>query len=334
MARNVVEDNWRLMSSAELPPCDGPKLQAFKHRSARIHWGNCIGGIGEQGEDIGSQAYVFKVKIKSGTYALKVVSNKIFRLLVLALKDPHTLQFKFFKPSTQRFVLGPIRSRSVSDDELAFHTDPFFAECRAYGRIDEARAKEKRVRKVAARCFGFLVLGVRDEEHLKKNGFDLWPKTLPPDDEYRILAEGSPVRALVKEYLEDDHDPDLRALNWMLKDIHFLNRNKCLNRDIKRDNYRDGLLVDFGCAWTEPHCLISLASKERVETWRKTDRVQFDAMAKELGFGDMIHAMPNRRYLQKLRSGAQDREDDGTQTEETSSASSSSRSGRGSRKGQ
>jgi hypothetical protein len=60
MARNVVEDNWRLMSSAELPPCDGPKLQAFKHRSARIHWGDCIGGIGENGERIGSQAYLFK----------------------------------------------------------------------------------------------------------------------------------------------------------------------------------------------------------------------------------------------------------------------------------
>lgn len=61
------------MSSMELPPCDGPKTQAFKHRNARIHWGNCIGGIRDTGEEIGSQAYVFKVKIKSKTYALKVV---------------------------------------------------------------------------------------------------------------------------------------------------------------------------------------------------------------------------------------------------------------------
>lgn len=259
--------------------------------------------------------------------------QKRFKLIVLVRTDSHMLQFKFFKPSTQRFVLGPIRGRLVNDDELAFHTDPFFAECRAYGRIEEARAREKRVRKVAARCFGFLVLGARDEQHLEKNGFNLWPETLPPGDAYRSMAEGSPVRALVKEYVEDDPDPDLRAMNWMLKDIHFLNRNKCLNRDIKRDNYRDGLLVDFGCAWTEPHCLISLASKERVETWRKTDRVQFDTMAQEQGFGDLIRAMPNRRYLQKLRSGAQDREGDGTPTEETSSMSSSSKSGRGSKKG-
>jgi hypothetical protein len=61
------------MSSTELPPCDGPKLQEFKHRDARIHWGNCIRGMGEDGEDIGSQAYVFKVEINSKTYALKVV---------------------------------------------------------------------------------------------------------------------------------------------------------------------------------------------------------------------------------------------------------------------
>ncbi|KAL2272081.1 hypothetical protein FJTKL_10989, partial [Diaporthe vaccinii] len=72
------------------------------------------------------------------------------------------------------------------------------------------------------------------------------------------MAEGSPVRALVKEYIERDLDLDLRTMNGMLKDIWFLNRHKCLNRDIKRDNYRDGLLVDFGCAWTEPHCLIRL----------------------------------------------------------------------------
>lgn len=241
------------------------------------------------------------------------------------------MQFKFFKPSTQRFVLGPRLGKLVSDDELAFHTDPFFAECRAYRRIEEARAKEKRVRKVVARCYGFLVLGARDEEHLERNGFDLWPTTMPPGDEYRAMAEGSPVRALVKEYIERDPDLDLRTMNGMLKDIRFLNRHKCLNRDIKRDNYRDGLLVDLGCSWTEPHCLIRLVSKERVQTWRITDMVQFDIMAKQQGFGDVIHAMPNRKYRQKLRSGAQDRQDDESQTGETSSVSSSSRSARGSR---
>lgn len=253
--------------------------------------------------------------------------------VVLLFFKTHMLQFKFFKPSTQRFVLGPVRGRLVSDDELAFHTDPFFAECRAYGRIERARAKEKRVRKVAARCYGFLILSARDEQHLKRNDFDLWPETLPLSDEYRNMAEGSPIRALVKEYVDYDPDPNLRAMSWMLKDIRFLNRHKCFNRDIKRGNYRNGLLVDFGCAWTEPHCLMSLASKERVETWKKTDMVQFDRMAKDLGFGDVIFAMPNWRYLRKLRSRARDREDEGTQTEETSSASSSSRSGHGSKQG-
>lgn len=233
------------------------------------------------------------------------------------------MQFKFFKPSTQRFVLGRKRGKLLNDDELAFHTDPFFAECRAYGRIEEARAKEKRVRKVVAWCHGFLVLGAQDEQHLERGGFDLWPNTMPPGDDYRTIAEGSPVRAIVKEYIEDDPDPDLRAMNWMLKDIGFLNRNKCLNRDIKRENYRDGLLVDLGCAWTEPHCLMRLASKERVETWMKTDRVQFDTMAKGQGLGDLIRAMPNRKYRKKLRSEAEDGQDDGSETTETSGASSS-----------
>lgn len=79
------------------------------------------------------------------------------------------------------------------------------------------------------------------------------------------MAEGSPVRAVAKEHVEDDPDLDLRAMSWTLKDTRLLNGNKCLNSDIKRDNHRDSLLIDFGCAWTEPHCLIRLASKERVE---------------------------------------------------------------------
>lgn len=238
----------------------------------------------------------------------------------LGLKYTHMKQFKFFKPSTQRFVLGPIRGKAIGDDELAYHTDPFFAECRAYGRIEQARAQEKRVRKVAARCYGFLTLKKQDEERLKREGYDLWPENLPPGDEYRILAEGSPVRALVKEYIEDDPALDLRTMRWMLKDIKFLNRNKCLNRDIKRDNYRNGLLVDFGCAWTEPHCLIRLASIEQVETWKKTDRVQFDTMAEEQGFGDVVRAMPNQRYLRNLRPRERYQ---GSQSGQTSSVSGS-----------
>jgi hypothetical protein len=68
-----------------------------------------------------------------------------------------------------------------------------------------------------------------------------------------------------------------------------------------------------------------LASKERVETWMMTDRVQFDTMARKQGFGDVIRAMPNEKYLEKLRSGAQGPQDDESQTGESSSVSSSSR---------
>ena len=61
--------NRQLMAALELPPCDGPKLRSFENRHAPIEWLNELGHI-----ELGEQGYVFKVKIKSRIYALKVVS--------------------------------------------------------------------------------------------------------------------------------------------------------------------------------------------------------------------------------------------------------------------
>lgn len=49
-----------------------------------------------------------------------------------------------------------------------FYTNPFYAECRAYGRIEDRRvdskAKTPRVRQqVAVKCYGYLFLEDRDK---------------------------------------------------------------------------------------------------------------------------------------------------------------------------
>ena len=51
---------------------------------------------------------------------------------------------------------------SISDDILQAHMDPFYSECRAYGRLEEANLNGK----VAVRCQGYMTFPAEDEEEL------------------------------------------------------------------------------------------------------------------------------------------------------------------------
>ncbi|KAJ2992767.1 hypothetical protein NUW58_g2056 [Xylaria curta] len=227
MASNV-EENRRLLSALELPECEGPKLKAFPYRNSPITW---IEQISQPSDQSPSQAqgHVFKVEINSRIYALKV--------------------FKFFKPSTYRHTLGPIRQRDVPDLLLGFHTDPFYAECRAYAQIETQRKSQGLKRKDIADCYGFMALTRADEEVLEDYGIDLW-WDIPPDDEYRKTAEGSPARALVKEYIEEDVEMDERTRKHMLTCVKWMNRNKILVNDIHVGNFKGGTRPVIG--WE--HC--------------------------------------------------------------------------------
>ncbi|RYP58377.1 hypothetical protein DL770_010443 [Monosporascus sp. CRB-9-2] len=205
----TVEANRRLLGSKHLPPCDGPKLHAFKHRNASIKWLELLSTPPDARSEC--QGFIFKVEIKSKTYALKV----------------------FFPPSTDRPILGPIRGRLVTDEDLAFHTDPFYAECRAYGQIRRAYGGRLPKKPYVADCYGFLALNDKDEKHLSDQGIDLWDG-ISSNDEYRAMAEGSPARALVKQYVERDTVFDGKTMERIRKGIHFMNSKGILIRDTKK----------------------------------------------------------------------------------------------------
>ncbi|KAI1300815.1 kinetochore Sim4 complex subunit FTA2-domain-containing protein [Xylaria venustula] len=262
MASDVAE-NRRLLAAYELPECDGPKLKAFPYRNSPIKWIEQIGQPSDQSLARG-QGYVFKVEIKSRIYALKV--------------------FKFFKPSTYRNTLGPILEKKVPDLLLGFHTDPFYAECRAYAQIKAQRENQGLKRKDIADCYGFLALKKADEEILEDYGIDLW-WDIPPDDEFRQTAEGSPGRALVKEYIEEDIDMDERTRKHMLTSIKWLNRNKILVNDIHAGNFKGGYLLDFGLSWTKPHCLWGNTSRQRMRAVVTGDLYRFEEMMEDMGLG-------------------------------------------------
>ncbi|POR37636.1 Uncharacterized protein TPAR_02165 [Tolypocladium paradoxum] len=239
----------------ELPPCEGPRLGAFPYHNSPIEW---LGRLDEDLDDLaedGRQGYVFKVKIESHLYALKV--------------------FKFFNPEDTRFYWESLLEDDFPSEMVAFHTDPFYAECRAYGRINEAREKGTLKRQIAIPCRGFILLHDDHRRMLEKRGFNLDDECLDDDVDFWSpdSAPRARVRSIVKELTSQDSGVNSRNLKRILRDIKQLNKLEIYNRDIRIDNFRDGYLVDFGSARTEWHCFMHSADEEEAKHTKVGDLV-------------------------------------------------------------
>ncbi|PHH91535.1 hypothetical protein CDD83_81 [Cordyceps sp. RAO-2017] len=234
-------------------------------------------------------------------------------------------QFKFFDPEDTRYYWGPILGHSFPLETITFHNDPFFAECRAYGRIKEAQAKGMLKREVAVRCEGFLLLQDEDRKILEGKGVDFEGQDVAEsgdcdsgggdvDDQKQEEQKDfvgrpqkpgkrqgrQPVRAIVKELASPESGVEAWSLRRILRDIRLLNQLKIYNRDIRKDNFRDEKLVDFGSSWTEPHCILEADKDEAAETTVE-DLVKFDEMVDMEALKSDVRAMSNWGYCSKLR---------------------------------
>ncbi|KAJ9646641.1 hypothetical protein H2199_002690 [Coniosporium tulheliwenetii] len=109
-----------------LPECEGPKMHPYEDRNPKIEFESLLGD-----SNTASHSHVFKVLLNSRPFALKM------RLI--------QAQFRFFDPLTARDdALWEEQSNMIPDDEFVNHVDPFYAECRAYGRIQEFYEKHPR----------------------------------------------------------------------------------------------------------------------------------------------------------------------------------------------
>ncbi|CAH0040324.1 unnamed protein product [Clonostachys solani] len=251
----------------ELPPCDGPKLPLFEHHNSKIEWLERLG----DGEETSHEGYVFRVKIKRAEYAIKV-----------------GLQFKFYDPMESEYFWEPLIG-DVSLNTAAYYTDPFYAECRAYGRIREATKKRPKISDAATRCYGFLFLSDRDQRYLEGKKCDLGLEEV--DLAYqRQTPGGVRPRAIVKSLASSDHGITELNLRKILDRIHMLNRERIYNMDIRLDNIRDGKLVDFGSSWTEPHKLLDALDAGTSYSYRTTDRAMFDEMVVD-------ESLPNPKHI-------------------------------------
>ena len=185
---------------------------------------------------------------------------------------------------------------------MVFHTDPFYAECRAYGRIREAQIQGALKRRIIIPCHGFLLLKDEDKQLLQERGVDLG---IDNDLLQRKTGETGQVRAIVKDLAPLDPGVNATTLSGILRDIRWLKKLQVYNRDIRVENFRGGQLVDFGSAVTEPHCILSaldkIDPKDAIDA-RLEDLIMFDDMITEEGIKTKIRAMPDLSYCRKLRS--------------------------------
>ncbi|PHH92216.1 hypothetical protein CDD83_8416 [Cordyceps sp. RAO-2017] len=211
-------------------------------------------------------------------------------------------------------------------ETIAFHNDPFFAECRAYGRIKEAQAKRMLKREVAVRCEGFLLLQDEDRKILEGKGVDFEEQDVAEGGDCNSGGGGiddqkekeqkdfvdrpqkpgkrqgrQPVRAIVKELASTESGVEAPSLRRILRNISKLNRLDIYNQNIRKDNFRNEKLVDFGSSWTEPHCILEADKDEAAET-RVQDLVMFDEMVAMESLKTHVRATPNWLYCNKLRS--------------------------------
>ncbi|KAL9075249.1 MAG: hypothetical protein Q9157_004079 [Trypethelium eluteriae] len=213
-------------------------------------------------------------------------------------------KFKFVPINKARRSFGPAFRRRVDDYLLTYHSDPFFAECRAYGRINEERAsKGWKGRDFAARCHGFIALPAATYEDILVDQFGITDWSRDKEDRQVSKAERQPFRALVKTLVETPIT--IKNPPTMLRDLKKLRSLGVFQRDIYARNYKDGLLVDFSLAWTKPHWhwdLLNTKEKERQLRIRQDKELfQFDKMIVSAGIKTHIRATPNEDFTKRLR---------------------------------
>ncbi|KAI3328159.1 kinetochore Sim4 complex subunit FTA2-domain-containing protein [Ustulina deusta] len=284
-----------LLRRLPIPPCEGPKLKPFRYFRKDIEFLRLLSCDPTSKESYYGHGYVFDVRIGKERFALKV--------------------FKFYDAAEARYEIDAPLRRKVSNETLTFHTDPFFAECRAYGKIsqyyeglyEKMRHKSRgsslgprqvEIKPIAVPCYGYISLAAEYEEMLRDqfNVFD-WNR---PELEESGQITRKPFRALVKKLIPSGVSVSNPCR--MLGDLRQLRKLGIFQRDIYARNYKAGLLVDFSVAWTEPHWCLELMGPYQLRLEKKRDLGMFDAMIKSEGIKTVVKATRNREYCEKLRS--------------------------------
>ncbi|KAI4197275.1 MAG: hypothetical protein LQ350_006002 [Teloschistes chrysophthalmus] len=179
-------------------------------------------------------------------------------------------KFKHYYPDLEDWLLVGHERRATSKDaldHLEWYCDPFYNECRAYGRLMESRLNGK----AAVRCYGYMMLPDKYEQELKRRfGAGDWQR---PSNEYEVpFSQRQNLRAIVKDMVFEQTDWTT-GVKKKLGDLRRIHKRKVYVRDIKEENYVGGLLVDFSIALTEPRFMFDIKDPKWTHIEKSSERV-------------------------------------------------------------
>jgi len=195
--------------------------------------------------------------------------------------------------------------KRIPVDLVRDHSDPFYNECRAYGRLVDKSLNGK----VAVRCHGYMAMPAEREEELKRNfNVDNWNR---PADEYaKAPHRRQPFRAIIKDLITEDISLTGKVVKIILKDLKRMRKVGVYPTDVQASNYRNGMLLDFSVALTEPHYLFVIKASWRVRFYKRSDLVAWQTLVRDQGFVTWERAVPSSDYCKKLRSHSSEEEFD------------------------
>ena len=175
--------------------------------------------------------------------------------------------------------------------------DPFYNECRAYGRLIEKGMYGK----VAAHCYGYVTIPAeRERELLERFDAEDWGRS--EQEEALPVHKRPPLRAIVKELIQKDMVLTGKLVKKILTDLKKMHRVGVYPMDVREPNYKGGLLVDMSVAMTEPHYLFQIRPPFHIIFLKREGLRKFDRMVKKAEIKTWVRAVRNNEYCQKLRS--------------------------------
>ena len=186
--------------------------------------------------------------------------------------------------------------QKIPIETIRFQADPFYNECRAYGRLIECDVNGK----VAVRCHGHMAISAAREEELARR-FEVYAWDRPEDDSKLSVPKRQPFRAIVKDLMEDDRPLNEKNLIRMRKDLLKMHKMGVYPQDVRERNYRGGLLLDFSIAITKPHWVFELKRPWWIRCLTNDDMNMLQVIILESGVKTWQRAVRNREYCMKLR---------------------------------
>lgn len=175
---------------------------------------------------------------------------------------------------------------------FAQYSEPFYAECRAFGRLREASHEG-----LALRCFGYVLLSEENEASLKNTFKDMWLSFSGDchneflDDDLslraRFLGRGGklpPIRGILKEFGQAPAYEDLRSKDFetMLRLTVSLHQLGIVRLDMDPKQFINGKLADFSIAVTTPHFMLNPELNPHLAS-DHTSSIEFEAFRLSLG---------------------------------------------------